>query len=97
MQAAQRLLTATEAAEILGITIKRMRSLMPSMRGVQVGKRLRVTEAELMRWQHEQACTHLPPMTLKERRRAEMRRAEEWARTDAELKANGGKIPRRKV
>lgn len=92
-----RLYTAAEAAEIMGVSLKRMRQLMhEDMRCVEVGKRLRVTGDEIVRWQREKSVTHQPAMTLKERRRAEMRRLEEWARIDQELKANGGKIPRRR-
>lgn len=91
-----KLYTAQEAADIMGLSIKRMRQIMPSMRCVQVGKRLRVTMGEIVRWQNEQSMTHEPdtPQSRKAARRAEMDRLYNLGLMAS--KASGGKIPRRK-
>lgn len=85
-----------EAAAIMGLSVKRMLKIMPSMRCVQVGKRLRVTMGEIIRWQNEQSMTHEPdtPQSRKAARKAEMDRLYNLGLMAS--RASGGKIPRRK-
>ena len=85
-----------EAAAIMGLSVKRMRQIMHSMRCVQVGKRLRVTMGEIVRWQNEQSMTHEPdtPQSRKAARKAEMDRLYNLGLMAS--MASGGKIPRRK-
>lgn len=83
---------------MIGVTYKRMLAIMPTLRCVQVGKRLRVTEQELARWQREQACTHIKEAKIgrKEQGRLDRKRWEELALAQQAFLENGGKIPRRK-
>ena len=85
-----------EAAAIMGLSVKQMLKIMPSMRCVQVGKRLRVTMGEIVRWQNEQSMTHEPdtPQSRKAARKAEMDRLYNLGLMAS--MASGGKIPRRK-
>lgn len=91
-----KLYTPEEAADIMGLSVKRMRKLMPYMRCIQIGQGLRVTMGEIVRWENEQSMTHEPdtPQSRKAARKAEMDRLYNLGLMAS--MASGGKIPRRK-
>ena len=89
-----KLYTVEEAAGIMGLSVKRMRKIIPTMRYIKIGNGFRVTMGEIVRWENEQSMTHEPdtPQSRKAARKAEMDRLYNLGLMAS--RASGGKIPR---